>query len=218
MGRKILTSTQEKFLALFGQDAALYGNFILSGGTALAGFYLQHRYSEDLNFFSAVEFDPQEIFPLLKKFLKPLHFQKIEYQQSFNRNLYFFTGKKETLKTEFTYFPFYSVVTPTVKGNLKIDSLKDIAVNKVFTIYQKPRMRDFIDLYEILRTKKWTLEPLLKLARIKFDTHIDPLQWGSRLLQVNSLQDYPRMIAPLNASKMKLFFMREAKKSGTKIF
>lgn len=50
---------------------------------------------------------------------------------------------------------------------MSIDSLKDIAVNKLFTIYQNPRGRDFYDIYFILKKQtEWSLEQLIKLARI----------------------------------------------------
>lgn len=52
MASKILTANQLKILSFIGQESLLAKSFYLSGGTALAGFYLQHRYSEDLDFFN----------------------------------------------------------------------------------------------------------------------------------------------------------------------
>lgn len=214
MRKEILTSAQKKFLELFARQPALANHFVLSGGTALAGFHLFHRLSDDLDFFSREEFDPQQIFPYLKTFLKPLSFKKIEYQQSFNRNLYFFVKKGQILKTEFTYFPFEPIAKALRLKGIFVESLKDIAINKVFTIYQKPRMRDFIDLYSILQEEKWPLGTLLKLARIKFDTHIDALQWGSQLIKVKILKDFPRMAKKINYNSMMDFFIRESRKAG----
>jgi len=65
---------------------------------------------------------------------------------------------------------------------LEVESLFDIAVNKIFTIYQKPRSRDFIDIYFILKEKNWFVADLLKNAKIKFDWHIDPTQLGTQPL------------------------------------
>jgi len=77
------------------------------------------------------------------------------------------------IKTEFTYFPFPRIEKKKQLGNLFVDSLLDIAVNKIFTIYQKPRSRDFIDLYCILqKEKKLNIADLVKKAEIKFDWHI----------------------------------------------
>ena len=89
---------------------------------------------------------------------------------------------KNHFKTEFTYFPFTQVEKPMIADNLHIDSLLDIAVNKFFTIYQQPASRHFIDLFCILQSSGIAWDNLPKLARIKFDTVIDPLQLGSQLI------------------------------------
>ena len=47
----ILTPDQQKVLDLFQADPKLPELFYLSGGTALAEFYLKHRRSDDLDFF-----------------------------------------------------------------------------------------------------------------------------------------------------------------------
>lgn len=44
---------QDKFLRLLERQHA--GQFYLTGGTALSRFYFQHRYSDDLDFFSRYE-------------------------------------------------------------------------------------------------------------------------------------------------------------------
>ncbi len=65
--KKILTELQEKILQIIGAHQKVASSFYLSGGTALAGFYLFHRYSEDLDFFSENEFAAQGITVFLRK-------------------------------------------------------------------------------------------------------------------------------------------------------
>ncbi len=50
----ILTEWQKVFLKAFA-SSDLKEHFNLSGGTALSGFYLEHRLSDDLDFFSSVK-------------------------------------------------------------------------------------------------------------------------------------------------------------------
>ena len=50
----VLSDFQKKALNLF-KTSVLAKNFYLAGGTALAEYYLQHRKSEDLDFFTQVE-------------------------------------------------------------------------------------------------------------------------------------------------------------------
>jgi len=150
MANTILTTYQSKFLDFVKKEPILTNLFYFTGGTCLSGYYLHHRFSEDLNFFPNKEIDPQSIIILFHTNKSKLGYKKLDFQQSFNRNLFFFYFEKDQqLKVEFTYFPFERIDTSNQKDTLSIDSLEDILVNKLFTIYQKPRGRDFYDLYAI---------------------------------------------------------------------
>lgn len=215
----ILSPKQRKLLTLAGADPHIAKYFYLTGGTALAEFYLRHRYSEDLDFFSEREFEPQGISVFFKKIQKEASIRRVEYEQSFNRNLFFLALKGgETIKTEFTYFPFPRIEKKLKIGGLWVDSLLDIAVNKLFTIYQRPRSRDFIDLYCIMRKENSIrLDGLIEKAQIKFDHHLDPVQLGAQYMKAMTLKDYPRMIEKMNPSVWQKFFIDEAKKLSPKV-
>ena len=213
----ILSDNQRKLLTLLSEEVRICQTFYLSGGTALAEFYLQHRLSEDLDFFSEEEFEPEGVSAVLKKIQKAAGIVRVRYEQSFNRNLFFLELERDEIKTEFTYFPFPRIEQKKKIGNLHIDSLIDIATNKIFTIYQKPRSRDFIDLYCILKRESWTIADLVKKARIKFDYHIDPLQLGAQFLRAQEFKDYPRMLISLDESAWQNFFLEEAKLLSSEI-
>lgn len=207
----ILSGNQIKILNAIGADNEICQNFYLTGGTALAEYYLQHRLSEDLDFFSEKEFDIQAIGVFFAKNKKNLGIEKIDFQQSFNRNLVFLYLKDDIIKTEFTYFPFPRIEKKIKRNKLFVDSLEDIAVNKLFTIYQKPRSRDFIDLYLIIKKTGWKIGDLINQAKIKFDWHIDYLQLGSRFLLAETVRDYPKMILKLKNEEWQEFFINQAK-------
>ena len=206
----ILSENQRRVLDALAGERIITDTFYLSGGTALAEYYLRHRYSEDLDFFSPDEFPIEGVTTVLKKIGKRAGITGTRHEQSFNRNLFFLDVGSEAIKTEFTYYPFDRIDTTKKEGALAIDSLLDIAVNKLFTIYQKPRARDFIDLYCILQKENWTVPDLSQKARIKFDTHIDPLQLGAQFVRADELKDYPRMIEPLESATWQDFFRNEA--------
>src|SRR3989338_8739682 len=211
--KTILSANQKKLLDIISGDKTICSHFYLTGGTALAEFYLRHRYSEDLDFFSEKEFDQQAVFVFWKKAQKQGGIKKIDFQQSFNRNLFFLYLKDSNIiKTEFTFFPFPRIESKKKMGQLSIDSLLDIAVNKLFTIYQKPRSRDFIDLFLILKEEKWKITDLIKKAKIKFDWHVDPLQLGVQFFQAKEVKDYPRMVCKIKSSEWQEFFVIEARK------
>ncbi|MDD5173732.1 MAG: nucleotidyl transferase AbiEii/AbiGii toxin family protein [Candidatus Omnitrophota bacterium] len=219
MAKEILTSRQKKFLSLLSKNKLISKNFYLTGGTALAAYYLKHRYSEDLDFFSENEIDILSINIFLKNIKSAIGIKEVDFQQSFNRNLFFLNTKPETLKVEFTYFPFRLIKSPDKKDGVCVNSLTDIAVDKAFTISQNPRARDFIDLYYILKANKnMSFERLIKMARAKFDWHIDPIQLGTQLLKAKDIKDLPRMIKKLNHQDWRDFFVSKAKSLSDSIF
>ena len=212
----ILSDNQKKILLLLSKEKIITDNFYLSGGTALAEFYLNHRLSEDLDFFSEKEFDPQAISAVFKKIQEDAGIKSVKYEQSFNRNLFFLELQNDFIKTEFTYFPFPRIERAGNLGDLKIDSLLDIAVNKVFTIHQNPRSRDFIDLYLVLKTKpEWSINELMKKAHIKFDNYLDPIQLSAQFVKAGILKDYPKMTTQIFEKEWQEFFINEAKKLST---
>jgi len=217
MVETILSEKQIKILETISRDKDICRYFYLTGGTALAQYYLHHRLSEDLDFFSEEEFDISAISVFFAKNKKNLGIKKVDLQQSFNRNLIFLHLKDEIIKTEFTYFPFPRLEKKVKKNKLFVDSLEDIAINKLFTIYQKPRSRDFIDLYLIIKKTGWRMEDLIRKAKIKFDWHIDYLQLGSRFILTKTVKDYPRMIIKLDNSDWQNFFIKESERFKNKI-
>ena len=162
----ILTKTQKLFLELFAKTP-LSQKFYLSGGTALTEFYIPYRYSEDLDFFSDQEIQIDEVIAFISSIKKQLGFTSFDFNTSFNRNLIFLHFPKDELKLEFTYYPFAQLNTPKEEFGIKIDSIEDIAINKLFTIYQNPRSRDFIDLYMIIYKYGFSVGDLVKKAKIK---------------------------------------------------
>ena len=208
----ILTDQQKLALKLIAKTD-LSKHFYFSGGTALSHYYLQHRYSEDLDFFSQQEVDPQSVTISLKGLQKKLRFDSYDYQNSFNRNLYFIRFANDSvLKLEFTHYPFQPVEQPKKIDGLLVDSVIDIATNKLFTIAQKPRGRDYFDLYAIIKKYGFTIEDLRMKAKLKFDWHIDPLQLASRLFEINTHLDDPIIDVSLDRKAMRDFFQAEAEK------
>jgi len=247
MAATILTPGQRQILAFLAKDKIFSKHFYLSGGTALAEYYLHHRISEDLDFFSEDEIDKIWLNSLAKKIKQTIGFKKLDIEESFNRNLVYFlsantppleAGMKRkkssfppqggiprsslrggahftipsaTIKTEFTYYPFVQIEPLVIRDGIRVDSLTDIAVNKFFTIYQKPTARHFIDLYLILTKKKYAWDQLEKFARIKFETEIDPIQLGSQLIKSATVEDMPKMIKKLPQVQWRNYFIQKAK-------
>lgn len=217
MAKTILTLNQAWLLKEIAKDSNFLRYFYLTGGTALSEYYLHHRLSEDLDFFSENEIDTAWLTVLVTIISKSLALKSVDRRLLFQRNLIFFNFQRETVKTEFTYFPVPQIEKPTIIDTVLVDSLVDIAVNKFFTIYQNPSSRHFIDLYLILKTKKYSWKQLEKLARIKFDTHIDPIQLGSQLVKASDIAGLPNMLINVKESEWRNFFTQKAKSLKNKV-
>lgn len=213
----ILSKRQKTFLKVISGKKELTEKFYLTGGTALVAFYLPYRISKDLDFFSEKEIDINQILIFLKSNKKTLKYKEFDFNTSFNRNIVQLKYKTGALKLEFAYFPFPQIKKPVVKKGVKIDSVLDIGVNKLFTIYQQPRSRDFMDLYMITRKYNYKINDLIKKAKLKFDWHVDPIKLGSQLLKAEQLKDYPKLLGKLDHKKWQKFFQKEAKKLENKI-
>ena len=202
-----------------GQETYLRRNFYFTGGTPLSAFYLFHRMSEDIDLFSEREINLLSIRAFVKKIQKPLGISRVDYRQFLGLHsfqLYF--SEKDILKIDFNYYPFPRIEKGIRYEQLEVDSILDIAVNKVHTIAMKPRARDFIDIYLIVREKGYDIYDLLMKAKAKFDWHIDPIQLGSRFNMASEASDYPRMLKPVDHREWKDFFVKEARKLKKEIF
>jgi predicted nucleotidyltransferase component of viral defense system len=212
-----LTNKQKLFLKLLSHNPEIAGRFYLTGGTALTAYYIPYRRSEDLDFFSEKEIETKAIIVFFKSIQSKLDYKRMEINTSFNRNLFFLNFRNSSLKVEFTYFPFPPIEKPQVYNDIRVNSVLDIAVDKLFTVYQKPRSRDFMDLYMIGRNYGFSLDDLIKKARLKFDWNVDPIKLGSQFLLATELKDYPKLIKPLKEKDWHNYFLKEAKKLGEKI-
>ena len=217
--KDILTIEQKKVLDLISKEDYLVRKFYFTGGTPLSAFYLFLRLSEDIDLFSEQEIHLPSIEKFVGKLKNKLRLVKIDYIKYLGlHSFYLFFSKQSYLKIDFNYYPFPRVEKGIKYKNISVDSLYDIAVNKVRTISMKPRARDFIDIYFIIQAEGWTLEKLIMDAKAKFDWHIDPIQLGKQLIKANELKDYPRMFKKINHQEWQDFFLNEAKKLKKQIF
>ena len=218
--KSILSNFQKKALLLF-KNSPLAKNFYLAGGTALSEYYLHHRKSEDLDFFTQSELSINSIKRFSGAISSVVSLDKIEYQHGYGLYTFFFypAGEVAKYKIDFGQYPFGTIEPLRNIDGVFVESLFDIAVDKAHTISVRPRFRDFIDLYLILQKKKeWHFGDLVKRGQEKFEIVVDPLQLGENLLMVRKMEDVPVMLIDMDFGKVKSFFLAEAKKLKKEIF
>lgn len=208
MGKVILTPLQEKIFQAVSENPALAKNFYFTGGTALSAFYLYHRESEDLDFFSENNFETDPVVSVIEKVSSDL---KIPYRFTENERVKIFEFTKDNkflIKVDFNYYPYKRLEKGIFYKNLAIDSLLDIATNKLLTINQRTEAKDFVDLYFLL--KSFTLWDLIYGLEKKFGMQMDLILIGADFMKVENFEFMPKMIKPLTLPELKEFFKQRA--------
>ncbi|HCS79216.1 TPA: hypothetical protein DIV55_05775 [Patescibacteria group bacterium] len=220
MGKTILTPKQHHFLELISTDQEITRNFYLTGGTALAEFYYQHRLSEDIDLFCETQEVDAEVVDAFLKRIGPLpHVPHIKRSQFMGLVSYLLTyADGSELKVDFNYYPFPRIEKGTTYKTLSVDSVYDIAVNKVHTMFMKARSRDFIDLYFILTKENYSIDRLILDAKAKFDWDIDRTTLASQFLRSSEFPETPTMLVPFDPKAMEEFFLKLAKSLKADIF
>ena len=178
---QILNNAQKIFLNAFTRSE-LKDVYRLSGGTALSAFYLEHRWSEDLDFFSS---ERVRLFKI-EEFMKSLEFvDNILFTKVFDRNIFKLTlADSNILKVEFTYYPRKNIEPPFIVDSLQIDSFLDVLVNKICAIADRFDAKDYIDIYWALSYERMSLLKLIEYAEKKCEIKGIKHILKSRLLQI----------------------------------
>jgi len=191
-----LTKLQKNVLSFIGKNP--FGkNFYWTGGTLLSYFYLHHRDSVDLDFFSEDLFLDDEYLKFINDLKISVKATKAKFNLDKNRRLYFIERNNETVKLELVYFPFESVEKKArlKEFSLEVDSLTDIMVNKTISTYQRNEPKDVYDLYCYLSNKpKYNLPKLVTLVEKKFGVEIETTML---LAKMNELAESIDSLQPL---------------------
>jgi hypothetical protein len=188
-GKGTLTPIQGNLLYEIGKirEASF---FFLTGGTALAEFYLGHRRSYDLDFFTAEE---NLLIPFVRRVEKGL--PKAQFKVHVIRLLEAFAEVEaqkegEAIRLHFACdSPFRFEEPQPSEFGVKINDYRDLIVDKLLTFFGRWKHRDAIDLFFILKSEP--IETLMEKAREK-DPGFD-LYWFCMALR--EIEAYPDEIA-----------------------
>lgn len=173
--------------------------FYLTGGTALGRFYLNHRYSEDLDFF--VNADPD--------FSKHILFIKNELQNQFKTDIsktivtdefarFFIYDNNTLLKVEFVNDVKYRVGN-LLKNDLgSIDTVTNILSNKLTAIVGRDEPKDVFDIVTIATNFSFNWQVMFNHAKEK--AMINEIDVEQRLFSfpVSYLLNVDWLIKPLD--------------------
>ena len=156
MHYEILDNKRIEILPLF---KTFKDDFYLAGGTGLA-MQIGHRDSIDFDFFSKSHIDTTKLFSKIKEVFIG---HKIDKIQEENNTLGLIID--DEIKLSFMFYPYPLIGKSIIDENFIIASIEDIACMKLSAIVSRSVLKDYIDIYFIL--KNITLRNLLDISKNK---------------------------------------------------
>ena len=211
----VLTPAQRAFLSKFfdGENARA---FYLTGGGALAEFYLEHRLSQDIDLFTqdrkAWEAIESDLKAAAEAVGASFEFKASKEQNELHRAFIQVPGEAK-LKIDLVRDapPHFGELNVQPDGII-VDALENIAVGKLLALYGRGYPRDFVDLYFLLNYGL-DIDRLLVLGKEK-DPGLFEFYLAGMMQQVVEIEsdDLPPMLKPLDLESMKQFFLALAGK------
>lgn len=203
------TRIQKRFLDEVRHEPYLIEKFYLTGGTALAACYLNHRESEDIDLFTDTPFDDTTVIASMTRITAKLKVKATlaTVHERLRYDLAFTDG--QLLKIDFVFYDFKHLESVAMLDGLAVDSIGDIAVNKLLALSQRTASKDFVDLYFLL--KRYTVWDLRQSVEHKFKLDIDPFYLSALFSKAEELTDMPIMKKKLTLEALKKFFLKEAR-------
>ncbi|MEW6664633.1 MAG: nucleotidyl transferase AbiEii/AbiGii toxin family protein [Thermodesulfobacteriota bacterium] len=145
MENRVLNEKQKLLIDSLPEE--ILSVFYLTGGTALSAFYLEHRLSNDLDFFT----DRDETVPrveYLTAILQGLEgVNRTHFERLFDRRIFAVEFEDhDILKVEFTSYPFPSIEDRIKAGRLPVDSPLNIITGKLLALSDRYDPKDFVNL------------------------------------------------------------------------
>ncbi|HKY52947.1 MAG TPA: nucleotidyl transferase AbiEii/AbiGii toxin family protein [Anaerolineales bacterium] len=209
-----LTLLQKEFMEILA-SLPDKDQFYLAGGTALSEYYLGHRLSFDLDYFTGTE-----------NLILPLSYQiesacqkmgvSLKVVRRFSTFVELLVEKdNESLKVDLALDSPYRFESPLLSSEgIYINDYTDLRADKLLAYFGRAEPRDAVDLYFILQ--KESPEKLLEQAAQK-DTGFDPYWFAIALNRCESFPDqierWPvKMLHTFDPRKLKQTFLEWAVK------
>ena len=197
---KILTPLKKDFLKSFFE---VEDKFYLTGGSALGIFYLQHRFSYDLDFFTQQKIEWHIVDSETKSIAQSIgaECESLTLTPFFRR--FKLTRGNESELVDFVIEPVAQIdATKNRFGSITVDTLNEIGINKMCMLLSRSELKDIIDLY-FLEEAGFKIEDHLADAKLK-EGGFDPVAISYLLatLKIDSLPAYlakPLQIEQINA-------------------
>jgi len=213
---------QEAFLNAFFQREGASASFLLAGGTALAGFYLGHRFSDDIDLFTYDRDSFRGGLRVVQDCLPEIGLTLTQRAGVPERDDYVRCSLEGDAhpshplrKVELILDSPPLFGPPESFGVVRVMSLLDIAVAKILALGRR-ETRDYVDLYFIASSDGIDLDQILPLAHQK-DPGFSEFYLAEDLWNVDALRGTAEYLAayqikPLDWDELRSFCRGFAKR------
>jgi len=183
-----------------------FSDFYLAGGTALA-LQIGHRISVDFDLFSKKDITVQ----LLNKIKKVFRGSKVEVIRDSSEQL---SVLIDNIKLDFVKYPFSLFSELIEYQGINITKIEEIAAMKAYALGRRPILKDYVDLYYILKEKYVTLEEIIKLSQKKYKGEFNPRLFLEQLIYLEDVGDMQIdfLKKAIKKEEIEKFFRNEVKK------
>jgi len=183
-----------------------FPEFYLVGGTALA-LQIGHRISVDFDLFSAKEIPPT-LLPKIKRVFKEFKIKTV-----INHSEQLSVMVNET-KLDFVKYNFPLILKLIKFEEVKILPAAEIAATKAYVLNHRGTLKDYVDLYFVLKNKYTTLEKIKKIAEKKYKDEFNFRLFLEQLVYLEDVKDIEIQFLrkPISKEQMAKFFQEEIKK------
>ncbi|MBI2358282.1 MAG: nucleotidyl transferase AbiEii/AbiGii toxin family protein, partial [Deltaproteobacteria bacterium] len=212
--KDVLSALQWEFLSFFFQGEP---PFFLTGGTALSAFYLQHRYSEDLDLFTldSDAFDRVPLYVADTATRVTATVAALQTAPQFRR--YKLSRRGESVIVDFVREVVLQISNEKNRfDGIVVDTLDDITANKICTVISRAEIKDYIDLYFLARAG-YPLENYIREAQQK-DAGVSQAMLAYLLseFRLSKVPDF--MVAPVSLEELQEYFQSLARKLAVESF
>lgn len=202
----ILYPHQIKLLRLFFNTP--FGKpFFLTGGTALAAFYLAHRESQDLDLFSLEPFESLTLRTTMEEIAQKTDSKMTLHIRSQTYNEIFLENKKEGWQQKIDIVQEQPVHFGKISHieSVAIDSLINIATNKILAVYGRLEVKDYIDLFLVFTQTELSFDEMFTLAKKK-DAGLSEFYFANTIVDANQFKTLPKMKISFDKKQFQKFF------------
>lgn len=183
-----------------------FPDFYLAGGTGLA-LQLGHRISVDFDFFWKKEI-PESLLPKIKRVYKDSEVKKVfKHSQQL-------TVTVNGVKLSFVKYDFPVISEFINYQGIKILSALEIAAMKAYALGQRANLKDYVDLYFLLREKVSSLEKIISFCERKYGEEFNKRLFLEQLIYSKDIEEIKIQFLKEKVDKLEIekFFEKEIKK------